>query len=344
MSELRKKQTILVVDDTVENIDLLVGILEADYEVKVAINGERALKIANSPSKPDLILLDIMMPGMDGYEVCRLLKCNIITKHIPVIFLTAMNDIDSERKGFEIGAVDFITKPISPPIVLARIKTHLFIYDQKRALEDMVDQRTAELNETRLEIIKHLGRAAEYKDNDTGLHVIRLSLYSKILAEGLGLNKKDIELIYHAAAMHDIGKIGIPDNILKKPAKLNEEEWNLMKQHSEFGGEIIGNPSSELLSTAKVIALTHHEKWDGTGYPLGLKGQDIPLVGRIAAVADVYDALINKRPYKNAWEVEEAISIIRESSGTHFDPDIVEVFMKSLQEIKGIQEKYYENI
>ncbi len=340
MDDIIKKQSILIVDDTSENIDLLVGILENNYNVKVAINGERAIKIANAQERPDLILLDIMMPGMDGFEVCRLLKDNPYTKHIPVIFLTAMQDPESERKGLELGAVDFVTKPISPPTVMARIKTHLKLHNQNQELEEMVFQRTAELRETRLEIIKYLGKAAEYKDNDTGLHVVRMSLYVKMLAEELGLDKREVELIYQASPMHDVGKIGIPDTILKKTGKLDADEWEIMKKHTIYGDNIFDKPSSQLLRTAKAIALTHHEKWDGSGYPNGLKQEEIPLAGRIAAIADVYDALVSERPYKKAWTHEEAIEEIKTSSGTHFDPKIVDVFLSLSNKILQIKDQY----
>ncbi len=340
MDEVDKKQSILVVDDTSENIDLLVGILENEYNVKVAINGERALKVANAAERPDLILLDVMMPGMDGFEVCRRLKDNPYTRYIPVIFLTAMQDAESERKGFEVGAVDFVTKPINPPTVLARIKTHLNLYNQNQTLEEMVYQRTAELRETRLEVIKYLGKAAEFKDNDTGMHVVRMSLYVKVIAAQMGLEKREVELIYQASPMHDVGKIGIPDYILKKTGKLDEDEWEIMRKHTVYGYDIFEQPSSQLLKTAKLIALTHHEKWDGTGYPNGIKGEEIPLAGRIAAIADVYDALVSERPYKNKWTHEDAVEEIKRQSGVHFDPRIVDVFLACSETILQIKNQY----
>jgi putative two-component system response regulator len=333
------KQTILIVDDTPENIDVLNGILNEDYDVKVAINGMMALKIAQK-LKPDLILLDIMMPGIDGYEVCKVLKSNMETQKIPVIFVTAKDQVVDEAHGFEVGAVDYITKPVSPPIVLARVKTHLALYDQKRTLETLVRERTKELDETRLEIIRRLGKAAEYRDNETGMHVIRMSKYSQLIALDIGLDETQAELILNASPMHDIGKIGIPDNILLKPGKLTDEEFDIMKKHCEYGVKIMGEHSSEILKLASEVAISHHEKWNGRGYPNNLKGNDITLVGRIAAVADVFDALTSERPYKKAWTVEDAAALIKKESGEQFEPRIVKAFFNVLPEILKIKEQY----
>jgi len=336
------KQTVLIVDDVPENIDVLNGILHGDYKIKVALNGAKALAIAASEQPPDLILLDIMMPEMDGYEVCRRLKGDYTTRKIPVIFVTAKGEIEDETKGFELGAVDYITKPVSPPIVRARVRTQLALYDQNRLLEAKVRQRTAELNETRLQIIQRLGRAAEYKDNETGMHVIRMSHYSKRLGLAAGMDEADAELLLNASPMHDIGKIGIPDRILQKPGPLDEDEWAIMKQHPQFGAEILGEHASELLETARVIALAHHEKWDGSGYPNGLEGEQIPFVGRVVAIADVFDALTTVRPYKRAWTVEEMLQWIRTQHGSHFDPVLVDRFVGIMPEILEIKERYAE--
>jgi putative two-component system response regulator len=337
------KQTVLVVDDVPENIDVLNGILRAEYKVLVALEGAKALAIAASDPPPDLILLDIMMPGMDGYEVCRRLKGDYTTRRIPVIFVTAKGEIEDETMGFELGAVDYITKPVSPPIVRARVRAQLALYDQNRVLEEKVQERTAELNETRLQIIQRLGRAAEYKDNETGMHVIRMSHYAKRLGLAAGMDEADAELLLNAAPMHDIGKIGIPDRILQKRAGLDAQEWATMRQHPEFGAEILGEHASELLAMARVIALSHHEKWDGSGYPKGLKGDEIPLVGRIVAIADVFDALTTARPYKSAWSVEEALAWIQQQRGSHFDPDLVDRFAGILPELLEIKGRYGES-
>jgi len=342
MNDTIPKQTILVVDDTPDNIDLLTGVLAESYRVKAATNGEKALKVACSDSPPDLILLDIMMPGMDGYEVCRRLKADHTTKHIPIIFVTAKIDVKDELMGFDLGAVDYVTKPISPPVVLARVNTHLALYDQNRELDRKVHEQTKMIHQTRLQIIQRLGRAAEYKDDDTGLHVIRMSFYSHILGLAAGMSEKEANTLMNAAPMHDIGKIGIPDNILKKPGKLTDDEFKTMERHCEIGAQIIGDDDSELLQLAKVVALTHHEKWNGQGYPNGLKGGNIPRVGRIVAIADVFDALTSKRPYKEAWPVEDAVALLQNAAGEHFDPQLVPLFVKALPEILKVKEEHSE--
>ncbi|QYJ92021.1 response regulator [Shewanella halotolerans] len=336
-----EKATVLVVDDTPENIDILVGILGDEYKVKVAIDGPKALAIAGK-SAPDIILLDVMMPGMNGYEVCKRLKQEPLTAHIPVIFVTALTDVADETQGFELGAVDYITKPVSAPVVKARVKTHLSLYDQKRLLEQEVKARTRELEVTRLEIIRRLGRAAEYKDNETGMHVIRMSHYARLLARQAGMSEHFCELIYNASPMHDIGKIGTPDAILKKPAKLDDEEWREMQRHAEIGAEIIGEHPDPMLEMARRIALTHHEKWDGSGYPKGLSGEEIPIEGRIVAIADVFDALTSIRPYKQAWSVEDTLALIDREAGKHFDPELVSHFKAIVDEAVKIRDSHQD--
>lgn len=339
-----EKPTLLVVDDTPENIDVLSGVLRSEYKVKAALSGERALRIAEKEPNLVMVLLDIMMPGMDGYEVCRRLKANPATAKIPIIFVTAKNQEGDEKKGLELGAVDYITKPINPAIVLARVHTQLALYDQNLALEEKVRQRTQELHDSRLEIIKRLGRAAEFKDNETGLHVIRMSHYSRLIAETLEHGQDWADLVFHAAPMHDIGKIGIPDNVLLKPGKLDDEEWKLMRKHPEFGAEIIGDHDSELMRMSKDIAISHHEKWDGSGYPFGIKGDDICLPGRIVAIADVFDALTSERPYKKAWTVADAVKLIDDNSGSHFDPNLVPLFHEVMPDILDIKEQFGEPV
>ncbi|MFY0678417.1 MAG: two-component system response regulator [Neptuniibacter sp.] len=336
------KQVVLVVDDTPENIDVLNGILRSTYNVKAALSGQIALQIAQQSPQPDLILLDVMMPEMDGYEVCKALKANPKTKNIPVIFVTAKDTEGDETFGLDLGAVDYITKPVSPAIVKARVKTHLVLYDQNRHLEKSLQDRTKDLLQTQLQIIQRLGRAAEFKDNETGLHVIRMSHYSRLIAEGLELPNDYSDLIFKAAPMHDVGKIGIPDSVLLKPGKLDEQEWELMRRHPQFGADIIGEHKCELLQEARVIALAHHEKWDGSGYPNGLSGEAIALSARIVAVADVFDALTTERPYKKAWTIEDAVALINKETGKHFDPQIVAVFHKVLPNILEIKKEYAE--
>ncbi|PCK09333.1 MAG: two-component system response regulator [Alteromonadaceae bacterium] len=344
MSDIdREKKTVLVVDDSPENIDILNAALRPTYRVKAALNGEKAIRMANKHPQPDIVLLDIMMPGgMSGFDVCKVLKSSPITRKIPIIFISAKTTAEDEQKGLELGAADYISKPISPPIVKTRVRTQLALCDQNRELEQKVELRTKELTETQLEIIRRLGRAAEFKDNETGLHVIRMSHYARLIAEALSPDKQWSDLVFHASPMHDIGKIGIPDRILLKPAKLDENEWKIMKQHPEIGADIIGEHCSKILQMSKEIALTHHEKWDGSGYPNQLQGEDIPLTGRVVAIADVFDALTSQRPYKKAWPVEDAIQYIEENSGKHFDPSLVPLFREAMPEILDIKEMYEE--
>jgi len=337
-----KPQTILIVDDAPLNLRVLAGILEPQYQIVPATGGAAALAAALAAPRPDLVLLDVNMPGMDGFEVCRRLKTDPRTRAIPVIFVTALGEVEDERRGFEAGAVDYVLKPVRAPIVLARVATQLALADQNRALEEKVNERTAELNATRLEIIRRLGRAAEYKDNETGMHVLRMSFYSRAIALAAGCGAEFAETLLQAAPMHDIGKIGIPDRILLKPGKLDDEEWKLMRRHPQIGAGIIGRHPSPLLEMARQVALTHHEKWDGNGYPRNLRGADIPLEGRIVALADVFDALTTERPYKKAWPVEEALALVRRERGAHFDPELTDAFLGVLPEILEIRARYAE--
>lgn len=334
------EKCILIVDDVAENIHVLFSVLESSYEVMAAKSGKQTLDIVSSGSIPDLILLDVMMPEMDGFEVCKRLKSSFATRNIPIIFVTARDDEVDENRGFALGAVDYITKPIRPSVVLTRVKTHLALNDRKRHLEELVRERTRELEETRLKIIRRLGKAGELKDNETGMHVIRVSKYSQLMGKALGMSDDEAELLLNVIPMHDIGKIGIPDKILLKPGKLEPDEWEIMKTHTRIGADIIGNDESEILREAVVCALNHHEKWDGSGYPQGLKGEEIPLYGRIAAIADVFDALTSERPYKKAWSVDEAVKLIREQRGRHFDPLLVDIFLELLPSILKIKEEF----
>lgn len=331
---------ILIVDDSPSNIAILMGILKDSYRVTVAINGSLALQLAQSEDAPDLILLDVVMPEMDGYQVCRRLKSNMFTAKIPIIFITAKSEIEDEQYGFDLGAVDYITKPISPAIVKARIRAQLRLHDQAKHLESLVKERTSELSDTRTEIIRRLSRAAEFKNNETGNHIIRMSLYSRILAEEAGQPEPWCELIHQASPMHDIGKIGIPDRVLLKPGKLDTQEWEIMKRHASYGAEIIGDHPSPLLQMAKEIALTHHEHWDGSGYPNGLQTTDIPLSGRIVAITDVFDALTTNRPYKKPWSEEQTVAYLQEHAGQHFDPTLVEAFIRCLPRIRKVQQQF----
>jgi putative two-component system response regulator len=306
---------ILLVDDEPNNLQLLKQVLNEQYQLLFATNGEKALEAAVK-HLPDLILLDIMMPGISGYETCERLKANPVTKDIPVIFVTAMSEVEQETHGFDVGAVDYIQKPISGPIVLRRVKTHLSLVHVK------------ELEKSQKAAIYMLGEAGHYNDTDTGDHIWRIASYSRALAEAAGWPEQMLDLIHFAAPMHDTGKIATPDSILKAPRKLTPEEWVVMKQHSEAGYNILNNSDTPLFRMAAEIARYHHEKWDGSGYPLGLSGESIPESARIVALADVYDALTMKRAYKEPWSIEDSMAEIVGNSGSHFDPRLVKLFEK----------------
>ncbi len=322
--------TLLLVDDEPSNLQVLRHVLQENYQLLFATDGNKALEIARQ-QKPNLILLDVMMPGMDGHTVCSTLKADPTTSRIPVIFVTALANTDDETRGFELGAVDYITKPISAPIVRARVRTHLSLVSLD------------ELRETRLQIVQRLGRAAEYKDNETGMHVIRMSHFSRRLALAAGCSEAWADDLLHAAPMHDVGKIGVPDAILRKPGPLDADEWDIMRKHPEFGAEIIGEHDSNVLQLARAVALGHHEKWEGSGYPGGLSGENIPLAARIVALADVFDALTSERPYKKAWAPEAAMEHIQQQSGRHFDPELVKVFTPLLSDLLEIRQRWMDH-
>ena len=321
---------LLVVDDEAANLQLLRQILQDDYALLFAKDGARALALAQQ-ERPALILLDVMMPGMSGHDACRRLKAEPLTAAIPVIFVTALGDMRDELSGFEAGAVDYITKPLSPAIVRARVRTHLSLV------------RIDELRETRLQIVQRLGLAAEYKDNETGLHVIRMSHYARLLGVATGMDVAAADDLLHAAPMHDVGKIGIPDRILQKPGKLDADEWAIMQTHASIGADIIGEHApGGMLALAREIALSHHEKWDGSGYPRGLARDNIPLAGRIVAVADVFDALTSVRPYKRAWALDDAVDYLQEQKGRHFDTELVDLFVQQLPAIDAVRQRWAE--
>ncbi|GKW52199.1 two-component system response regulator [Pseudoalteromonas shioyasakiensis] len=327
MTQISERARILVVDDEPANLKVIREVLANDYRLSFAKSGELALQlIENEP--PKLILLDIMMPDMSGFEVCKVLKANPKTAHIPVIFVTALSHEQDESEGFALGAVDYITKPISPAIVRARVKNHLSLVQAEQ------------LQLAHIDLIQRLGRAAEYKDTDTGEHIARMSRYSKVLALAYGMSEYEAEQLKQAAPMHDVGKIGIPDSVLLKPGRLNENEYEHMKQHALIGAKILENSTSPLLQLAHKLALEHHEKWDGTGYPYGLKGEEISIEGRIVTIADVFDALTSKRPYKKAWSVEEAIDLLKDEAGKHFDPQLVDLFIGQIDSIIEIKNTY----
>ena len=352
-----ERPTILVVDDTPDNLAVLSSLLKDEYRVKVASSGEKALKVAAAANPPDLILLDIMMPGLDGYEVCQRLKLDPATRDIPVIFLTAKSDVDSEQHGLELGAVDYITKPISPPIVLARVRTHLdlkatsdFLRDKNDFLEHEVAKRTEEVMAIQDVTILAMASLAETRDLETGNHIRRTQFYIKALAEKLRghprfagqLDDYAIDMLFKSAPLHDIGKVGIPDRILLKPGRFVPEEFEIMKTHTTLGRDAIEHAEHslgsrvEFLTMAKEIAFSYQEKWDGSGYPQNLVGDHIPLSARLMAVADVYDALISRRVYKAAMTHEAAVAIMVEGRGSHFDPDILDAFLEIQEEFRQI--------
>ena len=333
---------ILLVDDTKTNIDVLIQALADDYKLAVALNGTKAIEIAKS-NAIDLILLDIMMPELDGFQVCRRLKKNPATCEIPIIFITAMDAARKKSKGFEVGAVDYITKPFDIIEVKARVKTHLHLKlsqealkDQNKILEEKVRERTKELADTQIELLQRLGLAAEQRDNETGQHIKRMSEYCRLLGKAVGLSPEEYNDLALASTMHDVGKIGISDTILLKPGKLTDKEFETMKTHSMIGAKILSHSNSKLLKLAETISLTHHESWDGTGYPQGLKGEEIPLIGRIACICDVFDAIISERPYKKAWPIDKSVEHIKSCSGTFFDPELVNLFLSMEDQIRKI--------
>ena len=318
---------ILVVDDEPANLALLRQILSPHYPLVFARNGSDALAAA-AKHKPSLVLLDIEMPDMDGYTACRKLKQDPLTESIPVIFVTSLAAAGDETAGFEAGAVDYLVKPVSPPVVLARVRTHLSLVSAKQ------------LSQSYNDAIYMLGEASEFKDTDTGTHIWRMAAYSSALAAASGWTRNACLQLELAAPMHDIGKLGIADAILHKPAKLDAQEWETMQTHSTVGYKILSKSAAPLLQMAATIAYCHHEKWDGSGYPRGLAGDDIPDMARIVAIADVFDALTTKRPYKEVWPLDQVMLTLESSSGSHFEPRLVEHFVHILPEILTIKEEW----
>lgn len=358
------KATVLVVDDTPDNLALMFALLSPEFKVKVANSGEKALKLLAQSELPDLILLDIMMPGMDGYQVLSQLKQIPEAAHLPVIFLTAMSSNENEEKGLNLGAVDYITKPVSPPLLQARVRTHLklkqqsdWLRDKNQYLEQEVQKRTAEVLAIQDVTILAMASLAETRDNETGNHIRRTQHYILHLARHLQhhprfshyLNDRQIDILFKSAPLHDIGKVGIPDRILLKPGRFTAEEFEVMKTHTLLGYNAIANAEQQLgtpvefLVCAKEIALSHQEKWDGSGYPHGLAGDAIPVSARLMAIADVYDALISRRVYKEGMPHDQALQIIRDGRGSHFDPDITDAFFQISDEFQRIAEQFHDS-
>jgi putative two-component system response regulator len=351
---MKDKPKILVVDDRPENNELLAAhLVPQGYEIVKAANGEEALGKL-SGNQIDLILLDVMMPGMDGFEVTRRIRQDNIYRLLPIILVTALRETEDRVKGIEAGCDDFISKPVDKMELLARVRSLLkvkayndLMSNYRKDLESEVTRRTEELKHAlerikaaSLETIYRLSMAAEYKDENTGAHIKRMSRYSAAVARRMGLDESTVETILYAAPMHDLGKIGIPDRILTKPAKLNPVEWKIMKLHTVIGAKILKDSDAEFIRMGEAIAQCHHEKWDGSGYPNSLTGIEIPIAARIAAIADVFDAQTSRRPYKEPFAVEESLTIIREGRGSHFDPDVVDAFFAIHDEIFTIRKQY----
>lgn len=348
--ETAHNSRIMIVDDELANLKLLEKMLRAEgYTNLVSISDPRQVRDAYCAEPTDLILLDLNMPFMNGYDVMAQLKELEDPLLPPILVLTAQGSRDFLMRALNEGARDFLSKPFDRYELLARVRNlleaHLALrltFDKKGVLEEMVRKRTAEVIQSRLEIVQRLGRASEYRDNETGRHILRMSHSAALLARQLGWSKERCDLMLYASPMHDLGKIGISDTIMLKPARLTDEEREIMETHTTIGADILAGSNNELLETARVIALTHHEKWDGSGYPRKLAGEAIPMEGRVAAIVDVFDALTSIRPYKKAWPVEEAVEDIRENSGTHFDPSLVNHFMTILPGILKIKERFSE--
>ena len=343
---------ILVVDDEPANLKLLDKMLRGQgYTQVVLIQSPLQVLEKYREAPPDLILLDINMPEMDGFAVMQQLHALDDPLAPPIVILTAQHGQAYLLRALAEGARDFITKPFDRVELLMRVRNLLeaqqgkrLLHQQNVVLEEMVRVRTEALNSTRLQVIRRLGQAAEYRDNETGYHILRMSQISALIARALGWDAAACDLMLNASPMHDIGKIGIPDAVLLKPGKLDPAEWAVMQTHATIGGRLLDGDDSELLRTAREIALSHHEKWDGSGYPAGLAGEAIPLSGRIVAVADVFDALTSIRPYKRAWPVAEAVAHIEQQAGLHFDPAVVAAFMQVLPEVVEVRDRYVEQV
>lgn len=315
---------LLIVDDEPANLAIMRQILEPSYALLFARNGTDAIALAKR-HHPDLVLLDIQMPDLDGYSVCRALKADVHTEFIPVIFVTALSELGHEERGFAAGGVDYLIKPVTAAILHARVRTHLSLVQAKQLQQSYQDA------------LSMLAHASHYNDSDTGMHIWRMAAYAACLAETAGWSKQRCDMLALAASMHDTGKIGIPDAILRKPGPLDADEWVIMRTHSQIGHEILSQSEAPIFRLAAEIAHCHHERWDGSGYPRGLAGEAIPESARIVAIADVFDALTMKRSYKEAWSVERAMATMREGSGSHFEPRLFDGFAERLPRILAIK-------
>ncbi len=334
-----KKAKILIVDDTSKNIQLVASKLQnVNYDIAFATSGEKAIA-AIKDHEYDLILLDVMMPALDGYQTCRKIKTLKNGEHTPIIFLTAKTDKESIIKGFDSGGIDYVTKPFNSRELLARVETHIKLKDYESNLEKKVQFLTEEIEATQREVVFTMGAIGETRSRETGNHVKRVAEYCYIFAKKYGLSESDAALLREASPMHDIGKVGIPDSILNKPGKLNAQEWEVMKTHAEIGYDMLKFSKRPILQAAASVALSHHEKFDGSGYPKNLKGQNIPIFGRILAICDVFDALGSERCYKKAWKDNDIWNLLKAQSGQHFDPDLVEIFFENIDSFTAIRDQ-----
>ncbi len=348
MKEEVQEAQVLIIDDLRTNIFIIEKMLKSGgYKNIHAITDPREAVSAYLRVKPDIVLLDLMMPYMDGFEILEAFKKLDPKGFLSVIILTANDDMINRNRALSLGARDFLGKPFDQVEALNRIhnilETRILynkLHNEKMTLEQKVDERTQELYESQVETATRLAKAGEFRDNETGYHDLRVGKYAEVMAKAYGINQKQADNLRYTVPLHDIGKIGIPDHILLKPGKLNEEEWEYMKSHTVIGAQILEGGKSEFVNQAEIIARTHHEKWNGTGYPQGLSGDSIPIEGRISAICDVFDALVSNRPYKNAWSIEKAVEHIEKQKGEHFDPDLVDVFLEKIDEIIRIFKEY----
>jgi putative two-component system response regulator len=341
----KRRARILAVDDATDLLALMAKALSADYQVETASDAESAIEKAFSDPQPDLILLDVEMPDVSGFEVCRALKDEAATADIPIIFLTGKTETEAQIEGLELGAVDYVTKPINAKVLKARVRLHLALIDRRSELETLVQERTAELERTRAELIRRLARAMELHESAAvGNRVVRLGHYAKLIAQAAGAKPHVAEMMMLAAPLHDVGKLGVPSEILKKRDKLSAPDWERVKRHPQLGAEIIGEHDDPLLKLARQLALTHHEHWDGTGYPQGLKGDAIPWAGRVMAVVDVFESMTTTQFYREPRSPQEAAREIIQSAGQKYDPAIVEAFKKALPVMQKVRDTYADSL
>jgi putative two-component system response regulator len=330
---------VLAVDDSTDLLSLMAKALGTDYRVLTAADGAGALKAAQGDPPPDLVLLDVEMPGFSGFDVCKKLKGDPGTSDIPIIFLTGKGEAQAQVEGFKLGAIDYITKPIKVEVLKARVRLHIALINRRHELERLVHERTAQLLHTRTELIRRLGRAMEmHESSAVGNRVMRLAQYARLVALAAGAKPAVAEMMYVAAPLHDVGKIGVPAEILRKKEKLSAPDWERVRRHPRIGAEIIGEHDDPLLKLARQIALTHHENWDGSGYPDGLKGEAIPWPGRVMAVVDAFEAMTTTQFYRDPRKIEEAAAEIAKGAGTRYDPKVVEAFKKALPAMAKVRQ------